>query len=334
MADRDARLRLPVGRPVSPLAAIALRLSLALGLVLLSWGVVFLERGGYRDGVDGSLSALDALYYTTVTLSTTGYGDIVPVTDSARLVNALFVTPVRILFVVILVGTTIQALTERSRKEIRLARWRARMRDHVLVLGYGTKGRNAIRELRQKGTPADRVLVVDRNPGATADASRDGYLCVTGDVTRSETFVTALADRARTVVVAVDRDDTAILATLALRRLNPRATVVATAREVEHADLLRQSGADSIVVTSETSGRLLGLAAGSPASVEVVEDLVSFGSGLDLTERPVQAGEVGRAPGELGFPVLAVVREGRTLLFHEVAALQHGDVLLHVTGRR
>lgn len=208
------------------------------------------------------------------------------------------------------------------------------MRDHVLVLGYGTKGRNAVRELRSKGTRADRILVVDRNPGATADAARDGYLCVTGDVTRSETFVTALAERAHTVVVAVDRDDTAILATLALRRLNPGATVVATAREVEHADLLRQSGADSVVVTSETSGRLLGLAAGSPAAVEVVEDLVSFGSGLDLVERPVAPTEVGHAPGALGFPVLAVVRGGRTLLFHEVAALQQGDQLLHVTGRR
>ncbi|WP_432561521.1 potassium channel family protein [Kineococcus sp. SYSU DK003] len=332
MAERDARLRLPLGRPVPPLRAIALRFGLALLLVLLCWGVVWLERGGYRDGADGHLSALDALYYTTVTLSTTGYGDIVPVTDSARLVNALFVTPVRILFVVILVGTTIHALTERSRKEIRLARWRARMRDHVIVLGYGTKGRNAVRELRLKGTPADRILVVDRQPAATADAARDGYLSVTGDVTRSDTFGIALAERARTVVVAVDRDDTAILATLALRRLNSHATVVATAREVEHADLLRQSGADSVVVTSETSGRLLGLAAGSPASVEVVEDLVSFGTGLDLQDRPVRPEEVGRAPGTLDVPVLAVVREGRVLRFHEVSALQAGDRVLHVTG--
>jgi len=333
VAERGARLRLPAGRPVSPLRAIAHRLGLALGLVLLCWVVVMLERGGYRDGVDGSLSALDALYYTTVTLSTTGYGDIVPVTDGARLVNALFVTPVRILFVVILVGTTIQALTERSRKEIRLARWRTRMRDHVIVLGYGTKGRNAVRELRLKGLGADRVLVVDRNPAATADAARDGYLSVTGDVTRSETLVTALAERARTVVVAVDRDDTAILATLALRRCNPGATVVATAREVEHADLLRQSGADSVVVTSETSGRLLGLAADNPAAVEVVEDLVSFGTGLDLHDRPVTEQEVGLAPGALGTPVLAVQRAGRTLLFHEVTTLQAGDRVLHVTGQ-
>lgn len=333
VAETVSRLRLPVRRPTPPVLAIVGRFAFAFALVLVSWGVVYLERDGYRDNVDGTLSGLDALYYTTVTLSTTGYGDIVPVTDGARLVNALFVTPVRILFVVVLVGTTISALTERSRTEIRLARWRARMRDHVIVLGYGTKGRNAVRELRSTGTPADRILVVDRSPIATADAARDGYLCVTGDVTRSETFGTALAERAHTVLVAVDRDDTAILATLALRRLNGRATVVVTAREAEHADLLKQSGADSVVVTSETTGRLLGLAAGSPAAVEVVEDLVSFGSGLDLEEVPLRPQDEGRRPGDLDVPVLAVLRDGRTLLYHQVSTLQAGDRLLQVTGR-
>ncbi|MEZ0492398.1 TrkA family potassium uptake protein [Kineococcus sp. TBRC 1896] len=333
MAATVSRLRLPVRRPTPPVLAILRRIALALGLVALCWAVVYVERDGYSDNLDGQLSALDVLYYTTVTLTTTGYGDIVPVTDEARLVNAVFITPVRIVFVVLLVGTTLSALTERSRTEIRLARWRARMRDHVIVLGYGTKGRNAVRELRSSGTPADRVLVVDRSPIATADAARDGYLCVTGDVTRPETFATALADRARTVLVAVDKDDTAILATLALRRLNERATVVVTAREAEHVGLMRQSGADSVVVTSETSGRLLGLAAGSPAAVSVVEDLASFGTGLDLVEEPVRPQDVGRRPGDLDVPVLAVLREGRTLLYHQVQVLQAGDRLLQVTGQ-
>jgi voltage-gated potassium channel len=328
----DVRLRLPRGRPLSPLAAIAARLGVALGLVLAAWGMVLLESDGYTDNLDGSVSVTDALYYTTVTLSTTGYGDIVPSSDRARLVNALVVTPMRVLFVIVLVGTTIQALTERSRTEIRLARWRARMRDHVIVLGYGTKGRNAVRALRLQGQRADRIVVVDRDPRLSADAAEDGYVCVTGDVTRSATFTAALADRASRVVVAVDRDDTAILATLALRRINPTITVVASAREAEHAELLRQSGASSVVISSETTGRLLGLAAGSPAAVQVVEDLVSFGDGLDLVDRAVAPEEVGRVPGSLEVPVLAVVREGRTLRYRdpELGVLRPGDRLLYV----
>ena len=332
MPRSAARLRLPRRRPLSPLGAIAARLGVALLLVLAAWGMVLLERDGYTDNLDGSVSVTDALYYTTVTLSTTGYGDIVPASDSARLVNALAVTPMRVLFVIVLVGTTIQALTERSRTEIRLARWRSRMRDHVIVLGYGTKGRNAVRALRLQGQPADRIVVVDRDDRATAAAAEDGYVCVTGDVTRSATFTAALAERAARVVVAVDRDDTAILATLAVRRANPAITVVASAREAEHAALLRQSGASSVVISSETTGRLLGLAAQSPAAVEVVEDLVAFGTGLDLMERPVEPQEVGRGVETLDVPVLAVVRDGRTLRYQDpgLGILRRGDRLLYV----
>src|SRR5690242_21296347 len=113
------------------MVAILRRVLLALSLVLVNWLLVVVESSGYRDSYDGDVSVTDALYYTTVTLTTTGYGDITPVTTSARMVNALVVTPMRLLFVVLLVGTTIHALTERSREEMRLARWRARVKDHV-----------------------------------------------------------------------------------------------------------------------------------------------------------------------------------------------------------
>nr|WP_240895465.1 potassium channel family protein [Kineococcus siccus] len=327
-------MRLPGRRPIGPLQAIALRLGVALLLVVVAWLLVVVERDSYRDSADGSVSLVDALYYTTVTLSTTGYGDITPVTTRARLLNALVVTPMRVLFVIVLVGTTIQALTERSRTEIRLARWRNRMREHVLVIGYGTKGRNAVRALRLHGHRPDRILVVDADPRATADASADGYVAVTGSATRAETYRAALAERASSVVIALDRDDTAILATLALKRLAPHLTIVAAAREAEHADLLRQSGASSVVVSSETTGRLLGLAADSPAAVEVVEDLVAFGQGLDLEDRPVTPEEVGRTPADLPVPVLAVVRDGRTHRYNdpELGPLQATDRVLHVVG--
>ncbi|GAB3268359.1 potassium channel family protein [Kineococcus gypseus] len=333
----DVRVRLPRGRRLSPLRAIALRLGVALALVLVAWLMVVIERESYTDNLDGDVSVVDALYYTTVTLSTTGYGDIVPVTPGARLLNALVVTPMRVLFVIVLVGTTIQALTERSRTEFRLARWRSRMREHVVVLGYGTKGRAAVRQLRLHGHPAAQLLVVDSDPRATADASTDGYLAVTGDATRAATFEAALVDRAARVVVALDRDDTAILATLAVRRLNPRVGVVAAARESEHAELLRESGASSVVVSSETAGRLLGMASDSPAAVAVVEDLVSFGNGLDLAERPVAPDEVGRAPGSLPVPVLAVLRGGHAHRYTDpqVSELREGDRLLYVlTGQQ
>jgi voltage-gated potassium channel len=327
-------VRLPRGTSIGPLRSIALRLVVSLTLVLVNWGLVLLERGSYTDSHDGSVSVVDALYYTTVTLSTTGYGDITPVTPAARLVNALVVTPMRVLFVIVLVGTTIQALTERSRTQYRLARWRRRMHGHVIVLGYGTKGRNALRALRLREHPQDQLVVVEQQRAVAEEASADGYVVVTGSATRPETLQEAMVDRASVVIVAVGRDDTAVLATLTVRRLAPGATVVAAARESHNAALLEQSGARSVVVSSETTGRLLGLATDSPAAVGVVEDLLSFGHGLDLTEREVAPQEVGGPPGGLSVPVVAVLREGRVLHYDDpdLAALRHGDRLLYVAA--
>lgn len=329
---RTISARMPAAAAGSPLLAIAKRLALALLVLLVNWGLVVVERSDYTDNLDGHVSVTDALYYTTVTLSTTGYGDITPVTDTSRLLNALLVTPMRLVFVVILVGTTIQALTERSREQFRLARWRSRVRDHVVVVGYGAKGRNAVRELLLKGHPADRVVVVDSDQHALTEAAEAGFVTVRGSATRTDVLTEALVDRAATVIVALDRDDTSVLVTLTARQISPRVTVVATVREAENAGLLKQSGATSVIVTSETTGRLLGLAADSPHIVDVVEDLLSFGAGIDLVERDVRPDETGHTPRDLEPAVLAVVRGGRRYPFDapEVASLAAGDRVVQV----
>jgi voltage-gated potassium channel len=328
----SASVGLPTRSSTNPFAAIALRLGVAVLLVLVNWGLVVAERGGYTDSQDGEVSVSDALYYTTVTLTTTGYGDITPVTTRARLVNALAVTPMRFLFVVVLVGTTIHALTRRSREEVRLTRWRNRVNDHIVVCGFGTKGRNAIRALRLQGHPPERIVVVESDPAVAAEATAAGLATVTGDSTRTPVLEAAHVDRARVVIVALDRDDTSILVTLRARSLAPSITVVATARDAANGDLLRQSGAASVIVSAETAGRLLGMAAGNSATVDVVEDLLSFGEGLDLAARAVTEEEVGGRPTDLGLPVLAVVRDGRRLLYTDPAAaeLRRGDEILYV----
>ena len=61
---------------------------------------------------------IDSIYYTTVTLSTTGYGDIAPVAEHARLINAFVITPLRIAFLVLLIGTTLEVLATQGRRDV------------------------------------------------------------------------------------------------------------------------------------------------------------------------------------------------------------------------
>jgi voltage-gated potassium channel len=332
--EPSQKLTLPRGQTAGPAIAILKRVAIAVAIVLLNWGLVVFERDGYTDAADGKLSIVDALYYTTVTLSTTGYGDITPVTTGARLTNALLVTPMRFLFVLVLVGTTIQVLTERSRDQFRVARWRSRVNDHVIVCGYGTKGRSAVRSLVQRGLERDKIVVIETDHEAIEEAQAAGLATVHGSSTSDAVLKEADVAQASAVIIAVNRDDTAVLTTLTVRQLAPNVTLVAAVREAENADLLHQSGASSVITSSDAAGRLLGLATHSPATVEVVEDLIAYGRGLDLLEREVRADEVGSAPQATGAPVLAVVRAGRTLSYDdpEAAALQAGDRIIYVAG--
>jgi voltage-gated potassium channel len=88
-----------------------------------------------------------------VTLSTTGFGDIVPVTPTARLVNIVLISPVRVTFLIVLVGTTLEVLAERTRTSWRIKRWRSHVAGRTVIIGYGTKGRSVIRTLGQCGLP-------------------------------------------------------------------------------------------------------------------------------------------------------------------------------------
>jgi voltage-gated potassium channel len=298
--------------------------------------IVYVGRDGYIDNNGGEISVLDATYYATVSLSTTGYGDIVPVTPGARLVNILLITPLRILFLLILIGTTLEALTASSREEFRIRRWRSRVRQHVIVCGYGTKGRSAIRALMSNGTPAGQIVVVDSDPRAIEEAGSAGFTGVLGDAGRTEVLGRASVEKARAVIVAADRDDAAVLITLTVRQLNPGVPITASVREEENASLLRQSGADSVITSSATSGRLMGLSTDSPRVVAVVEDLLTAGHGLDLVQRQVTQSEVGLGPRQLHDMVLSVTRGGRSLRFDDplIGTLQSEDLLVVVKSRR
>lgn len=148
----------------SPWWELGRRLLAALAILVGTVLIVYLDREGYRDANDPptyGVNLVDSIYYTTVTLSTTGYGDIAPVSERARLVNAFVITPARIAFLVLLIGTTLEVLASQGREMFRVARWRKSMGEHVVVVGYGTKGRSAVETLVNNGQDREGIVVVD-----------------------------------------------------------------------------------------------------------------------------------------------------------------------------
>jgi voltage-gated potassium channel len=326
------RVKLPRKVVERPILQVGKRLAMALLVLIATALIVWIDRDGYNDNSDSAVDLLDAFYYATVTLSTTGYGDITPVSDAARITNIFVITPLRVLFLIILVGTTLEVLTERTRDEWRLNRWRATLRDHTVVVGFGTKGRSAIQTVCATGLKKEQVVIVDPSSKVIDAATAEGYAGVVGDATRSDVLVRAEVRKARQIIIATQRDDTAVLVTLTARQLNRAAKIVAAVREEENAPLLRQSGADAVITSASAAGRLLGLSVLSPAAGMVMEDLIQHGSGLDIVERPVIKAEVGKGPRETDDLVVSVVRGHRVLGYDDpaVGTLELTDRLITI----
>ena len=272
----------------APLKAILQRVGLAIFLLLVVTMITYIGRDSYIDNEDPSqpLTFIDSLYYATVTITTTGYGDIVPVTQSSRLITTVVVTPIRILFIVLLVGTTLQVLAEQSRFQFRLRKWQRDLKDHVVVCGFGVKGRAAYEYIREHSEETE-VVVIDENEDALDEANRLGITGISGKAYENPILDAARVGTARKVIVALSSDEQTILTVLRIRELNSDCVVIAACKEESNRDLLDSARATEVIVSSSSAGRILGMAAETPEAARVVNDLLTFGDGLDINERHV-----------------------------------------------
>lgn len=123
--------------------------------------------------------------------------------------------------------------------------------DHVIVCGYGTFGKTIARRLRDR----DRsVVVIETQDGQYERALEDGVLAVQGDARREEILVEAGAERAETVVGAIDDSNVNIQIAITAGELAPEATVVVRAGDEMYESVARRAGADEVIVPEVVSG--------------------------------------------------------------------------------
>ncbi len=315
-----------------------IRVGIAVGCLLITTLVVWFGRDGYRD-LDGTLNDFwSCLYYAAVSLSTTGYGDITPVTTTARLVNVFIITPLRFIFLITLIGTTIEQLSSRGRTQIRRQRWRERVSNHTVVVGFGVKGRSAVNTLLESGRDSKSIVVIAENSLECADAGRLGVVVVRGDARREDVLREAQLERAKEMIVAVNSDAVAVLITLTAHQVNKEVAITVAAREGSSASILREAGATSVIMTSESAGRLMAVTLLSPTAGGILEDLIDPSKGLEVVERPVRDDEIGTAPTALtehGNLVLSIKRDGLNHRFDslDITLLERGDTLVVIRHR-
>lgn len=332
------------GKPAQPLRRavdlpvwgdLALRLGAALTLVFIVVIVHWVDREGLRDTHDGAVSFLDVVYFTMISITTTGFGDIAPVSDKSRLIEAVLVTPIRFAVIFIFVGTAYQFVIRRSWETWRMRRIQEQLADHIVVLGYGVSGSEAVNELIARGTKPAEIVVVDGNAARLEAAGAVGCNVLEGDATRDATLRAVRIERARAILVSAGRDDTSILIILTARHLAAKVPITTVVRNDDNEVLARQAGADNVINPVRVTGLLLAGSAEGKHVSEYISDLASVDGRVQLVERPVEANEIGRPLSELqsGGQGLRIYRHGQAIGFWEAGAerLEPGDVVVEIT---
>jgi voltage-gated potassium channel len=324
-------LRRPSTMPVW--LQIGWRVLFVLALIGVAIAVHWFDREGLKDNADGHISFIDIIYFTMISITTTGYGDIAPVTERARLFDALVVTPIRVFAILVFVGTAYSFVIRRTWDKWRMRIIQKNLTGHMVVAGFGVTGREAVEELIARGTSADSIVVVDCLAEALTDAESLGCTVMQGDATRDATLFAVRITEARALVVTAGRDDTAILITLTARHLAPSLRISTTIRAEDNELLARQAGATTVVNPVSFAGLLLAGSCRGTHATEYITDLASAAGRVQLVERPVTANEVGKPLSGLATGLgVRIFRNGSPFGFWEAEAqrLEPGDIIVEI----
>ena len=315
---------------------LGIRLGAALFLIFIVIMVHWWDREGLVDNLDGEVSFLDVIYFTMISITTTGFGDIAPISDRARLVEAVIVTPIRFAVFFIFVGTAYNFIIKRSWEKWRMARIQEKLSDHIVVLGFGISGSEAVDELVERGTDPSCIVVIDPSEDRLAEAEALGCNVMAADATRDETLKAVRISQAKNVLVSAGRDDTSILIVLTVRALAPDVPISVVVRADDNESLARQAGANNVINPVRFTGLLLAGSAKGEHIADYLADLASVSGRVQLVEREITEDECGCAISDLhsGGRGLRIYRDGRAIGFweEECQNLQPGDIVVEIVA--
>ncbi|MFA9516253.1 NAD-binding protein [Halopenitus sp. H-Gu1] len=238
-----------------------------------------------REEFVGIDTIVDAFYYTIVTASTVGYGDVAPTTAIGRMFGlsvlvinvAAFAVALGVLLTPAIEAQLSKALGKMTQRQFDL------LENHVLVLGYGDLTEPILEELIDR--EVTHVVVTDDERHASRLADHDVPV-LSADPSDVEPLETVRIAYARAIVVATNDDAADALAILTSRQLNPDIRIVAGATQRENVEKLRRAGADDVISPATIGGHLLVDSAFGMDSEAVAEEILEEDAGSnDSDER-------------------------------------------------
>lgn len=313
-----------------------------LPLVGLLLGVLALGVAGYYI-IEG-WSLLDSLYMVAITLTTVGFGEVQPLSNAGRVFTILFllVGVVGVAYTLSAVGEYI--LTSNAGQQLRKRRVKRmieRMREHVVVCGYGRVGQNAVSALLDSG---QTVVVIERDERLAEQFIEAEIPVIIGDATQDDTLRQAGIESAKGMIVSAGNDSVNLFIVLSARTLNPNLYIVARSVNSENELKMRRAGANRVVSPYQLGGRYMANVLTRPHVTEFI-GMVTLDSGIELWMEELKIGKDSILAGHTvveadlrrrtGVTLVALLRQskGATLMPDANTQLEIGDELI-VLGTR
>ena len=281
-----------------------------------------------------SYPPFEAVYMALTTITTIGYGEVLPLGRAGRIFNMFYIA-IGVGTVLVSFGVLTQAMIELELSGYFPKRRRRRMIDnlksHFIVCGYGRVGRSASEELKKAGVP---ILVIDRNEERVERALQAGLLAVAADSTRDEVLRDVGIDRARGLIAALatDADNTYLI--LTAKALNPLLPVATRVSEEESERKLRRAGADVVFAPYTITGQRLSQSLLKPHVNEFIDFTTGNDMGLDVRIEQVQVAahseyvskslRQAQLRSDLGVIVLAIRKVSGQMIFNPPADAEIG----------
>ncbi len=236
---------------------------------------------GYWWIGDGRWSFGDCLYMTIITVTTVGYGEVlegmafVPYARGFTTVLLVFGTGILVFFASTITAFIIEGDLKNVLFASRMKKRMKRMRDHIVVCGAGSTGRNVIEELLATEISVIAVDVDETELREIAEKfPKAEFSYIVGDATDDDVIAQTNLPTARGLVAALSSDKDNLYLTVSARQSNPEARIVARCAELAHVEKMRRSGADAVVSPNFIGGMRLVSEMLRPAVVRFLDDML------------------------------------------------------------
>lgn len=313
-----------------------------LAIIMFNFSVIAFGTLGYwlLEGWD----LFDALYMTVITIGSVGYGEVRELSSVGRIFTIVFIVvgvgTVATSFT-LLVETILSAELRGERRAARMQKSLEKLKDHVIICGYGRVGRNAADVLRRENLR--NVVVIDHNSEVVDRLIQDEQLVLQGDATDDNVLIQAGIERAWGLIVASGDDSINLFIVVSARALNDKMTIVARSTQARNASKMIKAGANRVVSPYDIGGKRMANSLMRPHLTEFIDGL-TVGGGVEMwleeLEVEEKSGLTGQTVAQLdlrrrsGVTLLAILRDQQVLTPDGSTHLQVGDDLILIGTRQ